>query len=435
MNDQPPNYNDITSDPTVSIRLDQSSSKHLLSFDDFGETVKDSEIATGKEWPPTRFKDRQRFFDTLHLISRNGYPADIDLGITPVTVNTFKSYAIRLASLLLMSEPLLEGQEIEGTDDSLALVGQENPLLDIAYDGLFNMVKYGGTVLVRYGDGVINENPASWYPGNEEGKHYIVNLLTDPKQPNSDEGHNVAAVTTIGPEGAMVESYSWANNGIGVGQFGKQLMVQELEDVAIQIVPRLPREGLWGESKFVLMYSATLEINRIYSNNSSIFSIYSGPKGIIQASDSDVLRFSGVNPDDDTKVQEKKKRSWLSRLFKGNTIAVPDSVMGLQFLQPNVQGATYALAQASDLREHLRDVTGLPDLTGQTVSGDALKRLYVHFYAETAALQLSLRKALERLLGTAIEWPHIFDSDIFATEITEPPTQPAGEEADNGDNA
>ena len=55
-------------------------------------------------------------------------------------------------------------------------------------------------------------------------------------------------------------------------------------------------------------------------------------------------------------------------------------------------------------------LTGLPSLTGASMpSGEALKRVFLHFYAESAAMQLDLQAAISLLLGVDVEWEHIFD--------------------------
>ena len=100
-------------------------------------------------------------------------------------------------------------------------------------------------------------------------------------------------------------------------------------------------------------------------------------------------------------------------MIQEDTIHLPDNLLDISFLQPNVQGATYALTQVTDLREQLREMTGLPDLTGSTLSGEALKRINLHFFVESRTMLNAIRETLEQLLGEPIRWLHPFDTDLF----------------------
>ena len=82
----------------------------------------------------------------------------------------------------------------------------------------------------------------------------------------------------------------------------------------------------------------------------------------------------------------------------------------MSFLQPNVQGVMTSLAQVAEMKEAVQMLTGLPTLTGASMpSGEALKRVFLHFYSESAAMQIDLQAAIGQLLGVEVEWEHIFD--------------------------
>ena len=64
------------------------------------------------------------------------------------------------------------------------------------------------------------------------------------------------------------------------------------------------------------------------------------------------------------------------------------------------------------MKESIQSLTGLPSLAGPhqpPPSGEALKRVLLHFYAETLAMQNNIRAAFERILGVPVEWRHIFE--------------------------
>ena len=69
-----------------------------------------------------------------------------------------------------------------------------------------------------------------------------------------------------------------------------------------------------------------------------------------------------------------------------------------------------SLAQVAEMKEAVQMLTGLPTLTGASMpSGEALKRVFLHFYSESAAMQIDLQAAISLLLGVEVEWEHIFD--------------------------
>ncbi|MCY4058460.1 MAG: hypothetical protein OXG44_10705 [Gammaproteobacteria bacterium] len=388
---------------------------------DYDLFVEDGDLAPGKEWPPLRFDRRDQRFADLDLLRAGLWPSGVDLGDSPVSVNVFSAYAIRLANLLLMSEPEADAS-VEPDPSLTARVGLRNPFIDVCYDVLYDMVSFGGAVMVRIGSGIAVADPKGWYPG-ADGSHYLTETELDAAAPDaSPDRHNVLLARIVDPqsETMTVQRYQWHD-----GTLGPMLSSEDAGDVTIEIVPRSPRRGVWGTSKFTLMYSPALEISRRYSRNSQILNLYSGPIPVFTQADVDArVRFGVLPSDSETEAQQKILKGQLG-IVSEETISIPDSQMSISYLQPNVQGTNYALTQVTDLREHIRDVTGLPDLTGQTVSGDALKRLFIHFYAETSALQNDVRLALERLLDTTVVWPHIFDSDMFSAPALGPPDQPA----------
>ena len=430
MSDIPPYYETPASNGNTDPRLDQSSDTVLLDDIDFDRYIVAGDLSIGANWPPHRFDSRDARLNRLWLLWQGGYPSRIKLGPNPVLVNLFAGYATRLANLLLMSEPMTTAM-VTPQDDSDALVGQRNPLTDICHDSLIDMVRFGGCCLIRLGDQLINASPMSWYPSEQPGVHHFARTLLDGSLPGARDYvlNNVLEITTISntERAGFVRRYRW-DQGARYGTIREELSLVDLPDASVEIVPRDPRRGIWGTSKFIMMFSAVLEIARRYSNNSEILDLYSGPVPVFTESDLDARSRFGVTADDTEAEARAKILAGQLEVVSERTIHLEDNLQGVSYLQPNVQGVTYALTQVTDLREHIRDITGLPDLTGQTVSGDALKRLYVHFYAETAALQLNLRQALERLLGSPLEWPHVFDSDVFAAPVMSPPEQPAEEE-------
>ena len=155
-----------------------------------------------------------------------------------------------------------------------------------------------------------------------------------------------------------------------------------------------------------------IEIARRISTNRRVLDIYTNPLPTFRQSTMDAETRFGVEPTDTPEESQAKIVRGMNALLEQGVISVEDIVADLTFLQPNVQGVTTALAQVTEMKESIQSLTGLPSLAGPhqpPPSGEALKRVLLHFYAETKAMQNNIRAALERILGVPVEWQHIFE--------------------------
>ena len=81
-------------------------------------------------------------------------------------------------------------------------------------------------------------------------------------------------------------------------------------------------------------------------------------------------------------------------VLEEETVFLPGELVGVNFLQPDVSGIGASLSQVAEMKEAIQTLTGLPSLTGTSVpSGEALKRVFLHFYAESAAMQTDVTNA------------------------------------------
>ena len=360
------------------------------------------------QWPPEQFRVRDTRIDLLTDLWRGGLGPATDLGPSPVRLNPFKAYSTRLANFLLLSEPMAMGEiPEEAVVESIPTPGEVNDLVDVAHDCLIDLSRFGGCVLLRVDGALAVPSPATWYPHMDGST-----ILSRPwATGESGDGEIDRLDLTVIADGMGRVETRWYSDQ---GTLGDVLEVMDLGPCEIEVVARDPREGIWGSAKYLEMWSIAYEVNRRLSRNSRLFDLFSGPIPVFQQSDVDTdVRF-GVDADDDAAERQRKVLEGQLGILSEDSLHLPDSVLSVSYLQPNVQGTSYALTQVTDLREMLREMTGLPDLTGQTLSGEALKRLHIHFYAETRALQNSLRLAMERLLGEQIDWPHVFDGGLFA---------------------
>ena len=367
--------------------------------------------------PPAQFAERDNRLALITDLWNGGYGPDEDLGPSPVRWNAFKQYASRLANFLLLSEPMVAGEVPDAADlEVVPTPGEVNTLADVCHDALIDLAGYGGTVLMRFGDEAVAVGPATWYP-HVDGTDILARTWTD----GEDGEENRLDITVIDSVMTTGETVTYEYDGHTIG---KVLVSEDLDDVEIEVVARNPRRGIWGTSKFIEMYPLVYEVARRLSRNSRIFDLYSGPIPVFTESELDAETRFGVPSTDTDAERERAILEGQVGILAEDSIHLPDNIQKISYLQPNVQGTSYALVQVHDLREMLRDITGLPDLSGQTLSGEALKRLYVHFYAETAPMQDSLRLALERLLGVLIDWLHAFDSGLFVDAAAAAPADP-----------
>ena len=177
------------------------------------------------------------------------------------------------------------------------------------------------------------------------------------------------------------------------------------------VVPRPPSAGIWGSAKYPELCDPIIEIARRLSRNSRLLDLYSGPVPVFKASEPDAAtRYGVADTDTDDESREKILKGQIGQ-FEQETVFLPDDLVGVSFLQPQIQGVSTALQQVAEMKEAISSLTGLPSLTGgaSVPSGEALKRVFLHFYAESSALQTTLTDAFSSLLGVEVTWEHVFD--------------------------
>ena len=376
-------------------------------YDDvtFDVYVDDDDLVDGAQFPPDRFHDRDERFGLLWELW-TGNLGSVELGFNPVIVNHFRNYAIRLANLLLMSEPTLGGQVATNTDEQpVGPPGVANVLLDTAYDALVDMARYGGAVLMMVDGAVTAMDARNWYP-TVDGEHYIARRYA------SGDRNEIDRIEIVSTGEAVRRVHVYDRDRIG-----RQLAADELGEIRTEIVPTDPRNGPWGTSKFVEMFSPSVEVSRRYSKLSRLLDLYSAPIPTFRESDEDAIDRYGIEETDTAVERQHKILEGQVGMFLEETIHLPPSVLRIDYAQPAMAGAYANLQTVAELEQVIRGVHGLPDLAGQSLSGEALKRLFVHFYAESKSTQNSLRLALERLYGQPIAWEHIFDTDLFSAKV------------------
>ena len=363
--------------------------------------IRPEEVDENQTFPPNRFRQRDDRIEELTSLWR-GELAGIDLKTNPVIPNLFYSYSTKVANLLTMSEP-----EAEGVDSGM--------LVNVAYDALVDMTRYGGALLMRLDNELSVPSPANWYPTRENGDYFVSAFLSDEADSNVLDRLDVIVVP---PEGAADRmTYNW-----DAGVIGSLRGTEALGDASVRVVQRVPRAGVWGTPKYLEIFSVAAEIAKRYSMNSAVLDLYTKPVTIFKWSDVDAAARFAPGVSDVAKKREMIEAGLIEQI-RGTTMQFDDSLLDLMIIQPSTQGIATALSQIDHLMEVFRDMTGIPNLQGQTLTGEALKQLYVNFIAETRSMQNVLRNALADILETEINWPHIFEvqGGIFASpNVAEP---------------
>ena len=359
-----------------------------MSFDVF---ALDADFRAGAQCPPQRFAPRDERLRALAGLWRGDLT---EFGIKHlVAVNYFHSYSTKLANLLLISPP-------QGSV----------PLDRSAYDALIDLTRYGGAVLRWDGEAVSAMDPMGWYPRRDGGNVFIRAFVSDDSLTATSNRLNVI---TVEPDSATFS----AVYAFSVGKIGKLESVEELPASVVEIVPRSPTMGIWGTAKYIELCDPVVEIARRLSGNRRILDLYAGPKPVFKSADINAEQRYGVDADIDTasQVQRKIMEGQIGEIEE-ETLHLPDELVDVSYLQPAVEGVAAGLAQIRELRDAIAQLTGLPSLGGefQAPSGEALKRLFLHFYAESAAMQEALRRAFGVLLGGEVRWDHVFD--VFEVE-------------------
>ena len=322
-------------------------------------------------------------------------------------------------------------------------------LSDGAYDALYDMTRYGiALIAVTEGELEIVE-PLTFYPAADGGAYtvlpftspYALDSLPDRARvryyPAFDDGTADAPIDDgTAAEGLQLDQVpedeaaqasaatEWLREW-EAGKLGAYLSPEDagygeagrtFDTTGIVSAQRTPRRGIWGTATYLEIAGPIIEINRRSAKNSKLLDAYSGPIARKKVSYEDAQhRFPVDHPADPGMPTEDEKMQAIiegaRKEFEEGIIVARDEVQEYDFLQPNVSGVMTSISQMDEMRNAIQSMTGLPSLTGeqQPPSGEALKRIYLPFYAESSALQETLRLALERLFGEEVEWPHVFD--------------------------
>ena len=309
-----------------------------------------------------------------------------------MAVNYFHSYSTKLANLLLISAP-------EAAPPFAAL-----PLERPAYDALIDLTRYGGAVLRWDGVVVSAMDPLGWYPMRDGGHIFIKAFVSDDAESAASNRLNVITVQSDTRTVSTVYA-------LDAGRMGRAYSSEELPASVVEVVPRPPTIGLWGTAKYLELCDPVVEIARRLSGNRRILDLYASPKPVFKSADINAEQRYGVSDVDTVAQAQRKIIEGQIGEIEEETMHLPDDLVDVSYLQPAVEGVAAGLAQIRELRDAIAQLTGLPTLGGefQAPSGEALKRLFLHFYAESAAMQEALRMGLGALLGEEVHWDHVFD--------------------------
>ena len=370
----------------------QSQTDPLIDNVSFNIDLSPSDIAPNKQFPPGRFSDRDARLERLRRLWQGDFADELHLPGNQVIPNLFSRYSVKLANLLLMSPPTGAPPEI--------------PLGDVLYDALIDMSRYGAAILY-HGEELDVVDPTGWYP-TRPGGHYLTRTYVS-DQADSPRPDRFEAIH-VDPDGNETSAtYQW-----DMGQLGNQVAADDEElDAQVLIIPRDPRNGIWGTSKYLELWSSAIEIGRRLSKNSRILDMFTAPIPAFRESQFDAEQRFAIPQDDPADDKRQQIAEGYLGMILDEVVHLPADILDMFFVQPDTGGVKNSLEQVSTLLDDHRDASGLPNFQGQTLSGEALKRLFVFFYAETKQILESLRTGAGRLLGTDLVWEHIFDTDLI----------------------
>lgn len=389
----------------------------LYQDHDFDEVLPADWAPESSRWPPPSFHVRNRVFARLRRL-RGG---DLGLrrgafGARLVYCNDFARYSSRAANLLAMGRPTVGGSPIP---------------IHLAVEWIDDQTVYGGCI-VAYADGeLMSVDPSDWYPLEGGGS-----ITAVPWHTGAEEHADRIEITEWAPDGRVhIAQYAYD----GHGQIGSWIDGAETAGMLVP-APAPPGRGhtrQWGTSKYYELFPIVAEIARRLSRNSNIFDLYSGPIPVFDQSLKDARARFGVPADDTDDEAREKILDGYRQMLAELSIHLPGDIIGVSFLQPHVQGADYALNAVKELRDMAREVIGMPDLTGRTLSGEALKRLYLPWYAESSVALESTSEAISAATGMEADWPHPFDTGMFDAAAFGPApaageTVPAGGDSSGG---
>ena len=363
-----------------------------VSFDIY---LAEDDIQANKEFPPTRFTDRNQ---RLAMLEKMWYGDVSDFVVSanrnqmPVIINYWQDYSTRIANLLLMEEP-------------------SNVPVEVVYDLLIDMTRYGAAIAYTL-DGELNSaDAASFYPVSNGNGIVVAPLTSDQAESSRPDRIEVWEMPMEAAGTISRYLFEWNSD-----TFGKLIEVEEnVGNGQMIIIPNMPRFGIWGTSNYVNIANPIIEITNRFTRNSRVLDLNGRPVPFMQMAEADA---EAVYDTSDNPSWDSYSDDTIRRISEGNVdflarevVTLPDGVQNFEFKQPNVSGVEVALNQITELLDALTVLTGIPNLKGDyaPVSGESLKRQMLPLYAETSSMQNQIVAALG-VLGFTVEWAHIFDT-------------------------
>ena len=193
---------------------------------------------------------------------------------------------------------------------------------------------------------------------------------------------------------------------------GNLLDTEAADPMRLAVVARTPRAGIWGTSKYPELHAPIIEIARTYGRTSrTLRAVRQAHPGLqVERAQRRAALRRGRERHGRREAPQAILAGQLGEIEE-ETLHLPNDLVDVSYLQPETDGVVHGIEQADAMGKAIEHLTGMPALTGeqQPPSGEALKRIFLHFYAETLALQESLVAGLSIVLGVDVPWLHIFD--------------------------
>ncbi|MCY4259182.1 MAG: hypothetical protein OXC91_02810 [Rhodobacteraceae bacterium] len=407
------------------------------------------------QFPPTRFYDRDLRL-THHRQLARGNLQSLVLAKDRVPrrfANLFYRVPQIHASMLSLSPP-----EIEDSDQLQSVLGAATACC-------YSLLIHGCGWLWADTEGMVYcFDAARTYPlADDDGIAHVARYAGV----DSDSSYpNMVKITRIGGDGTMQRwNAHWGGSDRadqhrenpmtpGVGDIGEvtEVMPPMRGQPPLRLCYGLPN-GFWGTSMLEDMAALVCDVAEMYDLRSLILEDQSDPLLTYRIANADVADYQGQglgygdeddwvsNPrqgDYPSPSQEERVRIDILQQRAKGALRLEDAIEDVNYVEysgnlADIEGAIEQLHQELYMVHNLPSAFLSGDSSG--LSGESLKRLLLPFYAMNAPLHRQLSLAINKLLDTEIEWPHIFDvlepEPMNPEEVDDARPEPEAVDSDN----
>ena len=403
---------------------------YRLPLDEINYAVylREEEIAPSREFPPNRFRERDRYLQLFYEMWRGDLRQFVSQerrrdGL--ITMNYLRRFTSFVSQALLTSEPQVTGAEEIDVREALA-------------DAVEDAIRYGRAYLSWMpSEGVLGTiDPRMVYPLSEEAGYAIASSYVSDVAPSSQP--DMLDMTLARADGsAETVTYSWQgasstgtynsynlSGGSPHGTLSEPQETRPEPDTLIAPVDMAPKRVGWGTSAYEDMLPLVLEVQRRLTHTSGILDANAQPPLIVKATKSALQRNFPVSPlimNPTDAQREAAVREGLDAWRRSEIVELPDESWDVFYLTNDTDIAS-SHEQIDLVKRMLEFHMGIPAVLemdeGTPPSGAALRTMMVAQYSMQKALMQDIVAAVNELIEPAVlEWPHPLDVEEGKDEM------------------